>query len=171
MSVSTNNAFAALRLDDDGASAASGDGKEAKDSTAKWGHGGVSWADECVGATPMRLSQRKQRCELSDSLTPADTGTPRRDGNGVTTDAADTTPLIPDMRLKEPLVWCVAPPQPGRQLDVNSAPCHLTLRRLCASLYLRIDCEMTGLVRPPAQSVFFNALRPDPCPLLAAGGG
>ena len=118
MSVSTNNAFSALRLDDDGASAS---GKDGKKGTAKWGYGNATRADECVGSTPVRLSQRKQRYEVSDSLTRADTGTPRRDGNGVTTDATDTTPLIPDMRLKEPLVWCVAPPQPGLQLDVNSA--------------------------------------------------
>lgn len=92
MSVSTNNAFAALRLDDDGASEGVKDGKKG---TAKWVYGDATWADECVGSTPVRLSQCKQRCEVSDSLTRrrhwhTTQGRQRRDDRRDGHDASDT---------------------------------------------------------------------------------
>lgn len=123
MSVSTKNAFAALRLDDDEASE-SVESTPAKEGAAKWGFGDASWADGCVGVMRRAAESTPAALWLSDSLShPPDTGTPRRDGNAVRSDPTDTSPLVPDMRLKEPLVWCVA------HHSSHCAAGHLTTRR------------------------------------------
>ena len=69
MSVSTKNAFAALRLDDDEASE-SVESTPAKEGAAKWGFGDASWADGCVGVMRRAAESTPAALWLSDSLTP-----------------------------------------------------------------------------------------------------